>query len=80
MEHLSQKDGTEFSFDYMEYTSKKTGQVYFLNRMSTNRDSFLYFFSRNRNEERICKDIPDGYTIVESENGFPIMRKIKSGR
>ena len=62
----------------MEYTSKKTGQVYFLNRMPTQKEgSFLYYFSKKKNEERDCNEIPEGYIIVESDNGFPIMRKAK---
>jgi hypothetical protein len=62
----------------MEYISKKTGQVYFLNKMSTQRGgSFFYYFSKKKNEERDCNEVPEGYAIVESENGFPIMRKIK---
>jgi hypothetical protein len=62
----------------MEYKSNKTGQVYFLNRMPTKKEgSFLYYFSKDPNPERACTEVPSGYHIVESENGFPIMKKIK---
>jgi hypothetical protein len=62
----------------MEYISKKTGQVYFLNQMPTRKEgSFLYYFSKSPNPERACTAVPDGYHIVESDNGFPIMKKIK---
>ena len=61
----------------MEYTSKKTGKKYHLNRMPTQKEgSFLYYFSKTKNEDRDC-EVPEGYLVVESDNGFPIMRKTK---
>jgi hypothetical protein len=73
-----QTAGTEFFYNIMQYTSNKTGQTYFLNRIPTQREgSFLYYFSKKKNEERSCEEVPNGYHIVESDNGFPIMKKIK---
>ena len=65
----------------MTHTSSKTGKDYFLHRTPTQKPgSFLYYFSSKKNESCFCEEIPMGHHVVESDNGFPILRKTKTGQ
>lgn len=61
------------------YKSTKTKAEYFLHKVAVNGASaFLYYFSKKKREDRLCTEFPEGYRVVEAENGFPIMRRKKS--
>ena len=58
----------------MEYVSKKNGKTYFLHKMGMNGSS-LFYFGRVKTPNLFDSSLPVGYIIVESGNGFPIVRK-----
>ena len=59
----------------MTYTSRKTGKDYHLHKMVSAGGSTLHYFSKKKDESRLCSEIPPGFHVVESDNGFPILRK-----
>lgn len=63
----------------MAYQYKNSrGNTYYLHSRDTGKDGKgkLYFFAKEQKEEGGVKDLPKGYTIVESEKtGLPILKK-----
>ncbi|GAB4463461.1 MAG: hypothetical protein OHK0029_32110 [Armatimonadaceae bacterium] len=59
-------------------TSKKTGKVYFLHAKTTptkGGERTIYYFAGQEGEGTL-NDLPDGYTVTESEKtGLPLLKK-----
>lgn len=62
------------------YTNSK-GKIYFLHARETmlknKRAQIIYFFAREE-KEGVLDVFPQGYVIVESRNGLPILKKADS--
>ncbi len=59
------------------YTNSK-GQTYFLHKRDTvlknKRAQTIYFFAKEVKEGAL-NDVPTGYTVSESRNGLPVLKK-----
>jgi hypothetical protein len=63
----------------MAYSYKNSkGVTYILHSRATTlkngRTQTIYFFSKEEKEGALS-NVPDGYTVVESRNGLPVLKK-----
>ena len=52
------------------YTSKKTGNTYYLNEREWRNSTYFYFAKTIRNG---VPELPEGFAIIEVSNGVPML-------
>ena len=60
------------------FTNSKN-KTYYLHKKDTTlkngRSQTIYFFAKDIREDDALEDVPTGYTVSESRNGLPVLKK-----